>query len=60
MPTSGDSALILTTIPIIFKIIILFWKFKVHQRLQKQRNKTQKTKNKNHKFKPIPLIQFKH
>ena len=58
MPTSGDSALILTTIPIIFKIIILFWKFKVHQRLQKQRNK--KKQKKNHKFKPIPLIQFKH
>jgi len=49
MPTSGDSALILTTIPIIFKIIILFWKFKVHQRLQKQRNK-KKQKKKNTKL----------
>jgi len=44
MPTSTIFALILTTIPIIIKIIILFYKLKVHQRLQ-----TNAIKNKNKK-----------
>lgn len=57
MPTSATSALILTTIPIIIKIIILFWKMKVHQRLQNNaiRKQTKKMNNRN-KFLEITIF----
>ncbi|WVZ04851.1 hypothetical protein V8G54_018197 [Vigna mungo] len=46
--TLAASALILTTIPIIIKIIIVLWKLKVHQRLQN--NAVRKNRRKNSKI----------